>query len=346
MKRNRKRNLRNRKAKGSRYQTKQSSGFEYERLEIRQVLTAGTGFDTIGATSTDPAITSVLANNEGDVGPNHFVEVGDQTFTVFDRAGLIVESTSLNQFFIDAGGELFGENVVSPRVIFDRATDRWIIAAIGDNSGPLAGNFIHVAISETSDPTGQFQQTEFIATDDATLLSAELSLGVDDAGVYLATRNVELDQLNQVDVIPQSVSVFSIPKIDLFGPGVPSALNLTEFADLDPATYGQRIQFASNFDPLGDGVVYAFSEQSAQALNVFTISNAGETTPQAAIQSEVSLVVVDSTVLDPPGNTFNPNITAPVPFADPLPVLQPSVNVNGQAVGEELVVPNLSLIHI
>ena len=337
MKRNRKR-FQNKKAKSSRYQAKQSRSLGYDVLERRQLLAATTGFDTIGATQSDPAITSALPNTEGDVGPNHFVEFGEQTYTVYNRDGSVAESSTLNEFFVDAGGELFGENVVNPRVIYDRATERWIAAASGDNTGPLAGNWMHIAISETSDPTGQWQQVQFVPTDTGTQLSTEISLGVDEAGVYLAARNVGLDQLGAIDVDPISVSLFSIPKIDLFGPGIPTVLNLTEFADLDPATFGDRIQFASSFEELGDGIIYGFSEFSVASLNSFQISNAGEQTPQAAILSTVSEVGIDA------GNNFDPNIFAD-PMAPPVmgpafPILQPTTNANGQVVGEEVVQPN------
>ena len=332
MKRNHKRSLS--KTKNTRHGSKQSQSLSYDTLESRQMLAATTGFDVIGASQSDPAITSTLANPEGDVGPNHFVEFGEQTYTAYSRDGVIVESSTLNQFFVDAGGDLFGENIINPRVVFDRATERWVAVGIGDNSGPLAGNWIHIAVSQTSDPTGQWQQEQFVPGDTGTLLATEISLGVDAAGIYLATRNVQLDELGVLDVEPESVSVFSIPKADLFGPATPTAANLTEFANLDPAVYGERIQFASNFDA-GDGTVYAFSENSTSELNTFQITNAGQQTPEAAVLSGVTQVIVDV------GNIFDPNIQdAAVPsiIADEFPLLDPSTNANGQLVGEEIVV--------
>ncbi|MEM9412935.1 MAG: hypothetical protein AAGA30_17620, partial [Planctomycetota bacterium] len=206
MKRNKNSRSAQKRRKSIRSSNRQQDGFSYELLEKRQVLTVGVGFDLIGAQSIDPNITSLTANTDGDVGPDHMVEIGEQTFTVYDRTGAVIESSSLNQFFIDAGATFIidndpnGENVIQPRVIYDHGSERWFAVASGDDSGVLAGNWIHIAISETSDPSGQWQQIQFVPEVDGLLVSSELSLGVDAAGVYLAARNVPRARLGDTSV--------------------------------------------------------------------------------------------------------------------------------------------------
>ena len=79
------------------------------------------------------------------------------------------------------------------------------------------------------------------------------TLGVDADGVYFSTQNFE-------DGILENVSIYSIPKADLFLAN-PTLTNISQFNDLSVFDYGISIQFASNFDA-SDGTVFGFSVES------------------------------------------------------------------------------------
>ena len=320
----RKKSLQRRSKTMARRNEKYSQNLGYDPLEPRQVLTAGVGFNAIGATLGTAGITSQLPNAEGDVNATHYVEVGEQTFTVFERAdgddATLVESTSLNQFFIDAGANLFGDTLEAPRVIYDRAIDRWFVAATGAGEGNFAGNRIHVAFSQTSDPSGQWQQLDFVTDITGVLKHTNVSFGVDADGVYFATQNLN-DDGNLVDV-----SIYSIPKADLFLPN-PTLNALTRHDNLSIFDYGRNIQFASNFEA-SDGSVLAFSAKSVDlnegtplppnerltpgTLNAFRIEGADAVNANLTESEDVD---IDSGEMEGP-------------FVEPDPMFQPSADGN------------------
>ena len=263
MKRSRKHSKKLRK--NSRKRKQENRVLSYDPLERRQLLAFDTGIDLVGAALADGDINSLVPNPEGDVGPNHFVEIGEQTFTVYDRAGTVVEATSLNQFFLDAGADLFGEDLQSPRVIYDRLAERWFAVAVGDGNGVFAGNRIHIAFSDSSDPSGQWQQLDFVADITGVRVHDNPTLAVDADGIYFATQNFDNGVL-------EDVSIYSIPKADILDNN-PTLANISQFDNLSVFDYGVSIQFASNFDA-SDGTVFGFSTQSQDVSGTGNASQA------------------------------------------------------------------------
>ena len=252
MKRRRKQNSKKLR-RNSRKRNKAARTLAYDPLERRQLLAFGIGVSQIGAALGDADINSVSPNPEGDVGLDHFVEIGEQTFTVFDRQGTIVEATTLNQFFLDAGANLQGDSLQSPRVIYDRLTDRWFAIAVGSGEGNFAGNRIHIAFSDTSDPSGQWQQLDFVPDVTGVGVHDNPTLAVDADGIYFSTQNFVNGNL-------QDVAVYALPKADVLQSN-PTLANLAAFTGLSVFEYGISIQFASNFDA-SDGTVFGFATQS------------------------------------------------------------------------------------
>ena len=303
MKRRRKQNSKKLR-KNSRKRKQTSPSLAYDPLEKRQLLAFDTGISLLGAALGEPDITSIAPNPEGDVGPDHFAEIGEQTFTVYDRNGIIVESTSLNQFFLDAGANLQGDTLQSPRIIYDRLTERWFAIAVGSGEGDFAGNRIHIAFSDTSDPSGQWQQLDFVADVTGVKVHDNPTLGVDADGIYFATQNFNNGNL-------EDVAIYALPKADVLKAN-PSLTNLAAFTELSVFEYGVSIQFASSFDA-SDGTVFGFSTQTQDVsgsgnpdqaelnpsnINSFEITNPGLGNDGAALTTP-SLINVGG-----PGNIY------------------------------------------
>lgn len=87
----------------------------------------------------------------GAVGPNHFVELVNSRYSVYRKSdGVRVQTSTLDQFFVDAGITVTGSFSFDPRVIFDKPSGRWFALAV-DN--PRAANSFLLAVSNTPDPT-------------------------------------------------------------------------------------------------------------------------------------------------------------------------------------------------
>jgi hypothetical protein len=98
---------------------------------------------------------------DGDVGPNHYVEIVNLAFAVYDKQGnkLLgpVDTGSLWQGFsipdcTDPSGD--------PIVLYDQLEDRWLLSQF-TTRGPIYYNC--VAISQTGDPTGAYFRYAFSA---------------------------------------------------------------------------------------------------------------------------------------------------------------------------------------
>jgi hypothetical protein len=111
----------------------------------------------------------------GAAGPNHFVEVVNRNFAVYDK------STGENLINILLGAFLPGSNG-DPRVLYDQYSDRWFII-VCDFSTRL-----YLAVSTSDDPTGDWFKCSFVVSQgsDAGKWPDYPTLGVDEDGVYTA----------------------------------------------------------------------------------------------------------------------------------------------------------------
>jgi hypothetical protein len=103
----------------------------------------------------------------GDVGPNHYVEMVNLAFAVYDKQGnLLSGPTPIGDlwagFAIDDCTDPSGD----PIVLYDQLEDRWLLSqfttrGLNDPSLPF---YNCVAISQTGDPTGAYFRYAFVTT--------------------------------------------------------------------------------------------------------------------------------------------------------------------------------------
>src|SRR5205807_1194938 len=128
----------------------------------------------------------IFANSQGSLEPpdqglavgNGFVlESVNDALAVYDQTGrLLVGPTPLNQFFnrrpeFNRTDHTFGDFLSDPKALFDRQTQRWFATILEIDFDPVGGNFtgkshVLIAVSQTNDPTGQFNLFSIDTTDD------------------------------------------------------------------------------------------------------------------------------------------------------------------------------------
>ena len=110
----------------------------------------------------------------GAVGPNHFCEIVNSNFCVYNKTGSIQYQVSLGAFQPGTAGD--------PRILFDQHSGRWIAVSTNFNK------HIFLNISLTDDPTGAWYKTNFLAAtgSDANCWIDYPTLGVDEEGIYIA----------------------------------------------------------------------------------------------------------------------------------------------------------------
>jgi hypothetical protein len=118
-------------------------------------LGVGTGFSGPGGGFVplgNPSDTS------GDVGPNHYVQIVNQSFAVFDKAtGMpIFGPVQTNTLFSGFGGPCETTNAGDGIVLYDPLADRWLVSQFTGGTGLEC-----VAISQSADPTGAWSRYAF-----------------------------------------------------------------------------------------------------------------------------------------------------------------------------------------
>ncbi|MEA3477296.1 MAG: T9SS type A sorting domain-containing protein [Bacteroidota bacterium] len=103
----------------------------------------------------------VPPDTDGEVGPNHFFQMINLSFAIWDKDGNIlygpVDNSTLWNGFI---GPWTGTNDGDPIVLYDEEADRWVATQFAVNTSN--GTYWElIAVSETSDPTGSYYRYAF-----------------------------------------------------------------------------------------------------------------------------------------------------------------------------------------
>ena len=123
-----------------------------------ELLLSFEGMSATGFVPPDPV---------GDVGPNHYVQMVNTSFAIFDKAGNILQGpVEINQLWVGQGNPCETSNDGDPIVLYDPLADRWLLSQFseaGDADNPPW--YMCVAISQTPDPTGAYYLYAFEITD-------------------------------------------------------------------------------------------------------------------------------------------------------------------------------------
>jgi len=150
-------------------------GYSSNSRENNPISTPTLISDYQGVIRGDATSWSYPPDTCGAAGPNHFVEVVNRNFAVYNK------STGEELINILLGAFLPGSNG-DPRVLYDQYSDRWFIIVCDFNTK------IFLAVSTSDDPTGDWFKCDFIVSQgsDAGKWPDYPTLGVDEVGVYTA----------------------------------------------------------------------------------------------------------------------------------------------------------------
>src|SRR5689334_12590081 len=125
-------------------------------------------FNGVGNGFSGPAgaftVASAPPDTNGDVGPNHYVQIVNSDFAIFNKAGTaIFGPVPINTLWSGFGGGCQTNNDGDPVVVYDSIANRWVISQFsvsGANGGTVP--FLQcVAVSQTADPTGAYNRYSF-----------------------------------------------------------------------------------------------------------------------------------------------------------------------------------------
>jgi hypothetical protein len=171
----------------------------------------------------------------GAVGESHIVELLNGHYAVYSKSdGVRIRSSSLDQFWIDAGVIPVGLTADS-RVLYDPFSQRWF-ASTGDfNFDPGAGDHLLLAVSNSSDPTAGWTGFSIPFSGPVGTSIDFPTLGLNGDGVYLYSNR----------------AVVVVPKNDLLATP-PTIARATNLGSLELGTpNGGKAQPVVNLDNTG-----------------------------------------------------------------------------------------------
>ena len=131
------------------------------------IPTTSFNFDGVGQGFSGPQGTFSVAgappDTNGDVGPNHYVQIVNQSFAVFSKTGTTIYGpVATNTLWSGFGGGCQTNNDGDGVVLYDSMADRWVISQFSVSTTPYLQC---VAVSQTGDPTGAYYRYSFQYTD-------------------------------------------------------------------------------------------------------------------------------------------------------------------------------------
>ncbi len=120
-----------------------------------------TNFEGMGTGLTGFSVQSAPPDTDGDIGPNHYVQIVNSGVTIFSRTGAVLMGpVNTNTLWNGFSGACATTNDGDGVVRYDRMADRWVISQFSVNGGN--GPFFQcVAVSTTPDPTGSYNRYQF-----------------------------------------------------------------------------------------------------------------------------------------------------------------------------------------
>ena len=272
-------------------------------------------------------------DTDGDVGPNHYVEMINLVFAVYDKQGNkllgpVDNGTLWAGFAIpdctDASGDVI--------VLYDKLVDRWLLSQFTTRglSDPTLPFYNCVAISQTGDPTGAYFRYAFQTTESGKFFFPDYpKYGVWKKSYVLTSRDFG-------PTVEYGISVYALEKNKMIA-GDPKARAVHFFLDsavvpinlmgdgLLPATIdGTRQPKEAAAIPIigtqDDGGPYG---ATSDALNIWDLSIRWDANPQASLTLAAQLPVASFDSIFPCAPTARdclpqPGITNPAQFLDIL----------------------------
>lgn len=176
-----------------------------------------------------------VPDTNGAIGPNHYVELINQRFTIFDTGGTEVVHMDDDVFWLTAlaksGADILAATPFDPRILYYKG--HWYAAA---SSGPKsAGNRLFVGVTTGDDPSiDNWYGFEMRSDLDGDRWADFPKMGINDDGVYISSRMIPVPNSG---VSGQLTSVWGIPQSSLTA-ATPSIAGAVYHEDISNGTIG------------------------------------------------------------------------------------------------------------
>jgi len=131
-----------------------------------KLIFEGIGLGTVGVPSAQSfSVEADPADPQGDVGPNHYLQIVNSSIAVFSKTGtLLLGPLPTHTVFAGLGGACGGGSGYDGIVLYDPLADRWLISQLAWLDQFRGPYWECVAVSRTPDPMGQYAQYAYSYT--------------------------------------------------------------------------------------------------------------------------------------------------------------------------------------
>jgi Purple acid Phosphatase, N-terminal domain len=197
-------------------------------------------------------------DTNGDVGPTYFIQTVNTSIGIYNKStGALVSASTFDSFFGGAA-PCAADNNGDPIVIYDQYAQRWFILDFAW-SGTNDGSYYSVAVSKTTDPTGDWWQ--YCLQADTSLMNDYPKCGVWHDGIYTTANMFSFSGSFQ------HAKVWAFKKPDIYN-GVLTVQSLIDTADQawsilptnakgTTAPTGPNYMYAQDADEYGGGSIDA-----------------------------------------------------------------------------------------
>jgi len=96
-------------------------------------------------------------DTEGDVGTDHYLQMVNMSFSIFDKQGNLIFGPAANLTIWQEAPGIWSEySNGDPIVLYDESANRWLISELSFPYHPNGPYYEKIAISESGDPTGSW----------------------------------------------------------------------------------------------------------------------------------------------------------------------------------------------
>jgi hypothetical protein len=145
-------------------------------------------------------------DTNGDVGPNHYVQMVNLSFAVYNKSGVrLFGPANTNTLWAGFGGSCQTTNDGDPIVLYDHLADRWMLTQFALPNFPSGPFFQCIAVSKTGDPLGAYHRYQFLYSN--TKLNDYPKFGVWPDAYYMTAN-----QFNQGTLAPSGQGVVAFER--------------------------------------------------------------------------------------------------------------------------------------
>lgn len=230
----------------------------------------------------------IPADPAGAVGTTQFASLTNGGFSVYSKSGAELLVQSSQSFWQNAGATAFQFSYTNgnPRILFNKAANRWIASAFGGDV-----SHVNLAVSDTADATGPWKATTFLA------FNGVAGGGIADFPTLAMDRNAVYIGTNDFDPGFRGSTLNVIPLSDVFGAGAPVVSNRAIFSTRAPYTddLGVMLQAANSDSASTMGWVVADGILSKGVA--FKVTDAALGAGGAMVAARVDIALQDDIVL-------------------------------------------------